>query len=537
MLRIPRIIAAGLLALGLALPATAGVGVRSVPIVLSPDGEADSNYPLGDKPPEAVELAWDEAGLSSDLVAMLDRTVGDAQGSVNLRARLSGTESPTSEIVLTQFTGGTSTDWFTPPSTGNNLLFDCDASPGAGSGDFKIRALYSGGGGVTTTSSYNWICNAAPADSGIGDEPGWWFQEQRSGTAVHANSATAQTYRCSHYATVFSGSAAEVFNGIAVQYYWSWLEPTQGNYTTAINYIKAEIDCLNNYDLDPGAGVRHPKLFIQWRDEKRNTTVATNILPSWLGSALYCWDAGDFDNCSWDLDDPTALAAHTAFWTNLINGLKADPDYWDQIGGFRPHQEMGSERFSSTRVSSTGYQTFQKEFATLLRTLAPDKMIWVNPTGASNKPQFLADMIAIDVLIGHGDMLPCRANGNTDDCGPDDGPDFNPSGVDRDLTGDTGRSCSGCTIDYRTVSNLVAAAEGSELGQCSFETYELQDIFDYVNDYMQAAYFFIDAGDFSGTGGSCDANDALHASSLSEIKAFAESNPVFDNTSTPAHYP
>jgi hypothetical protein len=535
-----KLVRALILALGFVGAAShAATPSTSYQFVKVPTGDYKSQWPLGDEPPEDVELSWDDTCLTGALTPILTQTVGDPQGSADVRVCLSGTESATASIVPVQQTGDSSTGVITAPTTGDSFLFDCDAPA---SGAFNVRAVYSLGGGVTSATQFSWTCNAAPAGGDLSDNanPGIYWQQSRSGQSL------TQSYRCNTVYPAAFTKGNSTFKGMSTQYYWKDLEVGAGGWQTGVDLIKAELACLS---VDPNNGQSYNparRLIIGLREEKRNTDACSEIFPSYVCSATtsfegssQSWDYSGFGTSSWGIrwDIPAAKAAYFDMLTGIITALKADTAAWGRIEGFRLHQETGNDRYG-LNVSTSEYTTFQVELATLIRELAPDKLILVNPTGGlSDKNAYLNTMKDLDVLVGHGDMLPCRANGDTDDCGPNDGPSFNPSGVDRDLTGDTGRTCSSCSEDRRSTSALWAAAEGSELGQCSFETYELQDIYDYINDYMQALYFLIDASDQSGTGGGCDASDATHATDISERKTFFHANPTLDNTTLPAHYP
>lgn len=145
------------MALGLALPALAGVGVRSVPILLSPDGRANSQYPAGDAPPPTEELDWDIADeLNTAGINALE--VGTAF-SHDVRQYLSGTEAATADINVIDVSGTAAP--FADPNGGDNLVYD---EVTEGSGSFRLEAVGVTGSVLSAVKSFTAVSGDPPAD-------------------------------------------------------------------------------------------------------------------------------------------------------------------------------------------------------------------------------------------------------------------------------------------------------------------------------------------------------------------------------------
>lgn len=114
---------------------------QSVHLTANADGSLDWGYPNGDKPPDAVALAWDASALAA-LVAEFPYLDTGTPTSVNVRAALTGTNAASATIAFSNYTGDepVSEGWASP-GAGNNLTHDGVAG---GSGSFQLRATYSG---------------------------------------------------------------------------------------------------------------------------------------------------------------------------------------------------------------------------------------------------------------------------------------------------------------------------------------------------------------------------------------------------------
>ncbi len=383
--------------------------------------------------------------------------------------------------------------------------------------------------GVTPSVSYSLRQKRTLAGTGaINFNPGFYWMTGRSGSSMSQQYRFNSLYGTAASPKCFAGSQ---FKGVSVEFRWKDLESTQGSYP-GIALIKAEIDRLITFS--PAK-----RLWIQWRDEKRNITMSkyTDLFPTYLGpnglNVIYQYlggETGSIDFVSWNINSSTAQARFTALWTALIAGLKLGTtalgtSYWDYIEGFRPHQEIGSERFgtsiagASANVTAAQYQAHQLAFITLLRSLAPDKAIIVNPTNCNDKVAYLSAAVAIDCLLGHGDCLPRGASGiATGDI----------IGVDQDLCG-TRSPHTG--TDYRVLSRLWMGTEGSQLGHTADPTnpsapfYLIPELNSYMDDPMEAVYKFWDIYE----------GNAADVENYQEIIAYVSANPSF-NSSPPPHY-
>ena len=197
MLRIPRIIAAGLLALGLTLPALAGVGIRSVPISLSVDGDAHSDFVAGDAPPDIDELHWDIAG-ALDTAGINNLVVGTAF-SHDVRQYLSGTEAATATITVLDVSA---TAPFADPGSGDDLVYDESTS---GSGTFRLVAT--GGTGSAQSALRTWAADAGGVPAQVTGVQATVIS-QTSVTVTWAQAAGATSYKAKQGgSTVASGIA------------------------------------------------------------------------------------------------------------------------------------------------------------------------------------------------------------------------------------------------------------------------------------------------------------------------------------------
>jgi hypothetical protein len=366
----------------------------------------------------------------------------------------------------------------------------------------------------------------APGGGVMAQTFGNWWQMPRPVLPL-AQSTRINTYYPQMYTT---GNSA--FKGNAVQWYWRQFETVQGNAASiGVPLIVAECNALRA--MNPPR-----KLMIQFREEKQNTTLvdhASVMFPDYLNAtgnpakSLYQYTISGKTTISFDYTISAANTAYLNMWTTLINGLKADANAWATIEGFRPFHETGDERHGS-QISATQFQAHIEETVAHIRSLAPDKMIWVNCTGGlNNKAAFLNTIKNIYVLPGHGDTLPRAANGTG-----------TGSGADRDITGD---SASPLNIDYRISSAIVMAVEGSEMGSGAFPTnagaadYTLLEHWNYLNTGASGnaipvlpVYIFWDA--YEGSASTADTDY-----SIAEIRDFVHAHPTLANTAKPASYP
>jgi hypothetical protein len=372
--------------------------------------------------------------------------------------------------------------------------------------------------------------SAATTTSGTSIEwiPGHWWQTPRHGSKYK------YSYRRDNLFSQMYTPGNSAFKGHSAEIRWAEIETTKGNVDLGLAQIQAELNAC--------AAMNPPRrLMLQFCDQKRGLTMATytQVLPPYMGppstsnpgglDAAYHFlmnaPGGDVDCVTWDMTNGPALTAFLAMWDKLAAGMKALDNY-NLFHGWRLHNETTASAVDLNVTSKAEFQAFMETYGAKVREVFPDKMVWnVCPVGGladgGAHHEFNLDH---DILLGQGDVCP-------DGSSRDPTKRFHNKGqsTEKELMG-TAANYDGPDIrepPYNSV--IIAAVEGSELGQEIYFTYTAQRITEYCNEVTRAPYIFWQTWEGK-SGGDVDTD-------IAAIRTYVHANPTLENTDPPGHYP
>jgi hypothetical protein len=384
--------------------AGADVGIDSIPILASTDGQLYSRYLNGDAPPTAADLRWDIA--DAFVQAGMDSLTGGTPFSINVCPYLLGADRESATISFVTVSGDDMADegWTVGSSCAGanvaNLAWDGGLEGGAGASTFRMVATI---GGANTQSAVKSWSGTAPSS----------VPAKVTGVAaqVDSSSAITITWDAASGATSYKArrGGAEIATGVACCSYQHTGLSASTSYTFDVigtngagdgpdsDDVSATTNPSGSATLDPdyprlflrqmfSNGTCNPQTsltcfntFLPWvarydasmGNSGRNTTLGGGTIdPSELVGAIKAKRAELFAAGEVNLDHPTAYTKYTNVTQLNSNGGdefqldKAAAETNGDQGDWHVHNTCSPSPCEGTKVLDAGNNKWKMNYTT-----------------------------------------------------------------------------------------------------------------------------------------------------------------------------